>query len=38
MFDPETIDSDQANGEVGGWGGNAYPLTKVYSAGLSVTF
>lgn len=30
MFDPETID--------GGWGGNVYPLYKVYSAGLSVTF
>jgi TonB-linked SusC/RagA family outer membrane protein len=29
MFDPETIDS--------GWGGNVYPLYKVYSCGLSVT-
>ena len=30
IFDPETID--------GGWGGNIYPLTKTYSAGVSVTF
>jgi len=30
IFDPETID--------GGWGGNAYPLSKVYSAGLSINF
>jgi len=30
MFDPETID--------GGWGGGVYPLSKVYSAGLSVNF
>ncbi len=29
MFDPETVD--------GGWGGNAYPLSKVYSFGLSLT-
>ena len=32
MFDPETIDGgDNSNG-------NAYPLSKVYSIGLSVTF
>lgn len=30
MFDPETIG--------GGWGGNVYPLSKVYSFGLSVNF
>lgn len=30
IFDPESIDS--------GRGGNAYPLSKVYSVGLSVTF
>lgn len=30
IFDPETID--------GGWGGNAYPLMKVYSVGLNVNF
>jgi len=30
MFDPETID--------GGSNGTVYPLTKVWSAGLSVTF
>ena len=30
MFDPETID--------GGYGGNVYPLSKVYSVGVSVTF
>jgi len=30
MFDPETVD--------GGSGGSVYPLSKVYSAGLSVTF
>jgi TonB-linked SusC/RagA family outer membrane protein len=30
MFDPETID--------GGSGGSVYPLSKVYAAGLSVTF
>jgi hypothetical protein len=29
MFDPETID--------GGSGGSVYPLSKVYSAGLSIT-
>lgn len=30
IFDPETID--------GGWGGNVYPLSKVYSVGVSVNF
>ena len=30
MFDPETID--------GGSGGSVYPLSKVYAAGLSLTF
>jgi hypothetical protein len=30
MFDPETID--------GGWGGNIYPLSKVYSVGVNITF
>ena len=30
MFDPETVD--------GGWGGNIYPLSKVYSIGINVTF
>jgi TonB-linked SusC/RagA family outer membrane protein len=30
MFDPETID--------GGSGGSVYPLQKIYSAGLTVTF
>ena len=30
MFDPETID--------GGSGGSVYPLSKVYAAGLSITF
>ncbi|WP_346316178.1 TonB-dependent receptor [Chitinophaga sp. YIM B06452] len=30
MFDPETVD--------GGYGGNVYPLFKVYAAGLNVTF
>ena len=30
MFDPETVD--------GGSGGSVYPLSKVYAAGLSVTF
>lgn len=30
MFDPETVD--------GGWGGNIYPLSKVYSVGLNITF
>lgn len=30
IFDPETIG--------GGWGGAVYPLSKVYSAGLSVNF
>jgi len=30
IFDPETID--------GGYGGNVYPLCKVYSAGLSINF
>ena len=30
MFDPETID--------GGYGGNVYPLSKVYSIGLSLNF
>ena len=30
MFDPETVD--------GGWGGNIYPLSKVYSLGVSLTF
>lgn len=29
-FDPETID--------GGWGGNVYPLSRVFSLGLSVNF
>jgi len=29
MFDPETVD--------GGWGGNIYPLSKVYSIGVNVT-
>src|SRR3546814_717309 len=29
MFDPETVD--------GGWEGNAYPLSKVYAFGLSLT-
>jgi len=28
IFDPETID--------GGWGGNVYPLSKVYSVGITV--
>jgi TonB-linked SusC/RagA family outer membrane protein len=30
MFDPETVD--------GGWGGNIYPLCKVQSIGVSITF
>lgn len=30
LFDPESID--------GGWGGSVYPLSKVFSAGLSVNF
>jgi hypothetical protein len=30
MFDPETVD--------GGSGGSVYPLSKVISGGLSVTF
>ena len=30
VFDPETI--------TGGWGGNAYPLSRTWSMGLSVTF
>lgn len=30
VFDPETA--------FGGWGGNAYPLSHVWSAGLSLTF
>lgn len=30
IFDPETC--------VGGWGGNAYPLSSTWSFGLSVTF
>lgn len=30
IFDPETVDS--------GWGGNVYPLSKVYAFGLSVNF
>ena len=30
MFDPETID--------GGWGGNIYPLCKVYSVGVNINF
>ena len=30
IFDPETVG--------GGWGGNVYPLSKVYSLGLSVNF
>ncbi len=30
MFDPETVD--------GGWGGNIYPLSKVYSVGVNITF
>jgi TonB-linked SusC/RagA family outer membrane protein len=30
IFDPETIG--------GGWGGNVYPLSKVYAMGLSVNF
>lgn len=29
MFDPETID--------GGWNGNVYPLSKVYSFGINIT-
>lgn len=29
-FDPETID--------GGWGGNVYPLSKVFSLGVSINF
>jgi hypothetical protein len=29
IFDPETID--------GGWGGNVYPLSKVYSIGISIS-
>ncbi|MFW5872510.1 MAG: SusC/RagA family TonB-linked outer membrane protein, partial [bacterium] len=29
VFDPETID--------GGWGGNVYPLSKVYSIGVMIT-
>lgn len=30
LFDPETID--------GGWGGSVYPLSKVFSGGLSINF
>lgn len=30
VFDPETAD--------GGWGGNGYPLSKIWSFGLSLTF
>jgi len=30
IFDPETIS--------GGWGGNVYPLSKIYSFGLNVNF
>jgi TonB-linked SusC/RagA family outer membrane protein len=30
MFDPETVD--------GGWNGSVYPLSKIYSVGLNVTF
>lgn len=30
IFDPETVG--------GGWGGNVYPLSKVYAVGLSVNF
>lgn len=29
IFDPETID--------GGWGGNVYPISKVYSVGVSIS-
>lgn len=29
IFDPETID--------GGWGGNIYPISKVYSVGVSIS-
>lgn len=34
MFDPETIDGGASNNK----NGNAYPLMKVYSAGLTVNF
>jgi TonB-linked SusC/RagA family outer membrane protein len=36
MFDPETVDGGTATDGTGN--GNAYPLSKVYAAGLSITF
>nr|WP_321356350.1 SusC/RagA family TonB-linked outer membrane protein [uncultured Draconibacterium sp.] len=37
MFDPETVGAGTGSNAVG-WGGNTYPLSKVFSAGVNVNF